>query len=225
MRQDGQFLGRVGAIHVHCRVRFRIAPPLGLGHCRRVVGILLIHLSEDEVARPIQDRVDRLDLVGLERLADGRDNRNAAPDGSLEGNGSAQLPRPIEQFPPVFRQTRLVGGHHVLAALQKLQDDGPGRFEPPDQFHRGHDLRIVEHRTEIVGKKTGRQGDVSWSRQILVDDPGQRNPSPRMPAYPIATLQKEFCHPRSDRSESNYRNLGGIHCNQCCGNNLSIRLS
>ena len=64
MGQDGQLLGGVAAVDVHRRIGLGVAALLGLGQGRGVVGVVLLHLREDEVARAVEDGVDRLDLVG-----------------------------------------------------------------------------------------------------------------------------------------------------------------
>ena len=86
MREDRQFLGRVRAIDVHCWVGFRVAKPLRLGNGRGIVGSLLFHPRENKIARPVEDRVDRLDPVGRQRLADRRNDRNPAGNGRFEGD-------------------------------------------------------------------------------------------------------------------------------------------
>ena len=67
-----------------------------------------MHLGEDEVARAVENAVERLDLIGREALADVGDDRDAAGDRGLEGNRAAQLPGAVEQLGAVLGQQGLV---------------------------------------------------------------------------------------------------------------------
>ena len=72
---------------------------------------------------------------------------------SLEGDRPAQFAGPIEQLRPVFGQQRLVGRHDVLAALQQLQHDRPGRLDAADQLRHDLDLRILGDLRQVGGQQ------------------------------------------------------------------------
>jgi hypothetical protein len=118
MGEDRQFLSGVGAIDVHRRVC--LGEALGLRELEHVgvVGAILFHAGEDEVAGAIQDAADRFDAIGGEALADGGHDRDAACHGRLEGDRPAQLPGQFEEFRSMLRQQRLVGGDHVLPVFE-----------------------------------------------------------------------------------------------------------
>ena len=178
MGQDGQFLGRIAAIDVHGRVGLGIAALLGFGQGRGIVGIVFLHLREDEIARAVKDSVDRLDLVGDQALAEGRDDGDASGHGGLEGDRAALLSRPIEQLRPMFGQEGLVGRDHVLAAVEQLQDDGPCGLQPPDQFHRRHNIPVADHLVQVGREHARRQGKIPWPLQVRVDHVDQFQPLP-----------------------------------------------
>ena len=96
MGQDRQLLRGIAAVDVHGRIGLGKAQLLRL---RQGVGVALaaiLHLREDEVARAVEDSVNRLDLVGHQRLVDGRDDRNPASHGRLEGDRPADAAGTIE---------------------------------------------------------------------------------------------------------------------------------
>ena len=130
MGQDGQFLRGVAAVDVGRRIRLGVAALLGLGQGRGILGVVLLHLAQDEVARAVEDGVDRLDVVGRKALGQGRDDGDAAGHGRLKGDRAAHLPRQGEQLRPVLGQQGLVRGDHVLAALQQLRRRSPGPARP-----------------------------------------------------------------------------------------------
>ena len=121
------------------------------------------------------------------------------------------LPRLVEQFRPVLGQQGLVGGDHVLAAFQQLQDDRPGRLQPADQFDRRDDLRIVGHLGQVGGQQARRQGEVPRPLQVRVDHADQFQPLARTPGDPLAVLQQQPGDAGADRAESNNGDFGGIH--------------
>ncbi len=86
---------------------------------------MLFHLREDEIARAVEDRGERLDVIGRETLADVRDDRNAAAHAGVERDRVSQLASPIEQLGPMLGQDRFVGRDDVFARLEQLQQDGP----------------------------------------------------------------------------------------------------
>ena len=96
MGQDRQLLRGVAAVDVHGRIGLGEAQLLGLGQGVGVALAAVLHLREDEVARAVENAVNRLDLVGHQRLVDGRDDRNAASHGRLEGNRPADAAGAIE---------------------------------------------------------------------------------------------------------------------------------
>ena len=87
--QDGQLVGGVGAVHVERRIGLGVAALLGLGQGLGVAAAVLGHAGEDEVAGAVEDALQRRDLVGGQALGQGGDDRHAAGDAGLEGDGPA----------------------------------------------------------------------------------------------------------------------------------------
>ena len=133
--QDGQLVGGVGAVHVERRVGLGVAPPLGLGQ-RFAIGLarLLGHGGEDEVAGAVEDALQRQDLVGGQALGQRGDDRHAAGDAGLEGDGPLVLAGRLEDLGAVLGQQRLVGGDDVLARRQQVEHDLPGPVDAADQL-------------------------------------------------------------------------------------------
>ena len=201
--QDGQLLRRVAAVDVHRRIGLGIAALLGLGQGAGVVGAVLLHLRKDEVARAVENGVDRLDLVGRQRLADGGDDRNAAGHGRLEGDRPAQLAGRVEQLRPMLGQQRLVGRDDVLAAFQQLQHDRAGGLQPADQLHRRHDLRVVGHIGQVGGQQARRQGEVARPVHVGVHDLDQLQMLARLTGNSLMLFQQQPGDAGADRPESN----------------------
>ena len=116
-------------------------PPLGF-HADHF-GPPDLHLRDDEVRGTVQYSLQRLDLVGGKTLPDVRDNGNAAGDAGIEGDGAAELAGPVKNLRPVLRQQGLVRGHHVFAALEQLQHDGPGGLHATDEVGDNLDVGIA----------------------------------------------------------------------------------
>jgi len=209
--QDGQLLRGVAAVNVHRRIGLGVAASLGFGHSGGIVGALLIHLVEDEIARAIEDRVELQDLVRGEAFADGRDNRDPAGHRGLERNRAAQCTRSIEQLRPVLGQQGLVGGDHVLAAFEQPQHDRPSRFQPPDKLRHGRDFRVVDDAGKIVGEQSAGQVHIPRPGRIGVNDPGQFERFPGVSGDPLATFQQQPRDSRPDRSQADDGNLGTLH--------------
>ena len=98
MGENRQLLCRVGSVDIHRRIRFGVAQFLSLFDHRIVRRTDFIHLTDDEVAGPIQDAFQGLQLVGRQTLANVRNNGNPTGDRSFERDAASQLPSPIEQL-------------------------------------------------------------------------------------------------------------------------------
>ncbi len=113
--EDGQFLRGFGAIDVERGVGFCITEPLRFFDGGVVVGPLLFHLREDEIAGAVQDAAERLNLVGREALADVGDDRNAAGDRRFERDAHIECAGAIEQLGAVLGEQSFVGGDDIFA--------------------------------------------------------------------------------------------------------------
>ena len=81
----------------------------------------LRHAGQDIVARAVDDAVDRLDMIPDERLADDFDDRNSARGGRLEKNRNLVPGGGLENFLPMLREQRLVGGDDDFPSLNRPQ--------------------------------------------------------------------------------------------------------
>ena len=76
----------------------------------------------------------RQDLVGGQALRQGGDDRDAAGDAGLEGDGPAVAAGGVEDLGAVHGQQRLVGGDDVLAGGQQVEHGPPGPVDAADQL-------------------------------------------------------------------------------------------
>ena len=118
--------------------------------------------GEDEVAGAVEDALERLDLVGGQALGQGGDDRHAAGDAGLEGDGPAVPAGGVEDLGAVLGQQRLVGRHHVLARRQQRQHRLPRPVDAADQLDGDLDVGVAQHRlagrwsAARGGRRTGR---------------------------------------------------------------------
>ena len=201
--ENGQLLRSVAAVDIHGRIGLGVAQPLRLGQGIGIGLAAILHLREDEVAGAVEDSVNRLDLVGHERLVDGRDDRNPAAHGGLEGDRPADAPGAIEKLAAMFRQQGLVRRDDVLAALQDLEHDGAIGLEAADKLHDRLDLRIIEDRRQLGGQKPGRRRNIAGTSQVRIDNPHQFHLSADLAGNAIRVFQQKSCHAGADGPETN----------------------
>ncbi len=118
MSKDGQFLRGIGAVHIHRGIRFRVTQALGFLHRFQIAEAGRFHLRENEVARSVQDGVNRLNLVGDQAGADIGNDRNAAGHTGLERYGTAQFAGTVEQLRTMLGDQRFVGGDNIFTRLK-----------------------------------------------------------------------------------------------------------
>ena len=89
MGEYRQLLRGVAAVDVHGGIGFGEAEFLRLSQGRGVGLSRVLHLRENEIACSVKYAVNRLDLVGHQRLSDGSDDRNSPSHGGLKGDRPA----------------------------------------------------------------------------------------------------------------------------------------
>ena len=89
--------------------------------------------------------------------------------GRLEGHHHALLLGGGENLVAMHGQQGLVGGDHVLAVLDGLQDQLLGHAVAADELHHNVDFRIRHHRESVVRQPGGGAGgDLPGQLQVLV---------------------------------------------------------
>jgi hypothetical protein len=107
----------------------------------------------------------------------------------------------------VFRQQCLVGGHHILAALEQLKHDRPGGIHPPYQLDGNLNLRIIENILKILAKEVGRQGNIAGPAQILIDYSDQFHLAPHAAGDPVCLLDQQLGGAGTDGAKTDNRDL------------------
>ncbi len=143
--QDLELVGRVEAFDVERGIGLGVSLRLGVLEDHREVEALVGHLGQDVVRRPVHDAEHRQDPVRDQPFLDRADQRDAAGHRRLERERHAAPARLVVELGAVVGEQRLVGGDHVLAGGERLQDEGPRRLEPADQLDHDMDRRIVEN--------------------------------------------------------------------------------
>ena len=202
MGEDRQFLRGVGAVNVHRGVGF--GESLGLGELEHlgVVGTILLHPRQDEVARAVQDAADRVDAVGCEALADGGHNRNAAGHGRLEGDRAAQLAGQLEEFRAMLCQQCLVGGDHILPVLEQLDHHRTGRLQSPDKQNRHGDRWIPRDVADIGRDLPARHLHATVLGNVLDDGPFDDDRSAGVPRDMVGRLDEQADNARSNGAQA-----------------------
>jgi hypothetical protein len=116
--------------------------------------------GEDEVGGAVDDAGDPFDAVGGESFAQRLDDRDAAGDGGFESDHYALLLGGGKNLVAVLGEQRLVGGHHVLAVGDRLQDQLLGDAIAADQFDDDVDVRVADHRKGVVGDPAAAVGQL-----------------------------------------------------------------
>ena len=202
--QQGELVRRVEAADVEGRIGLGVA--LGLRFREHVgeLALVLLHLGQDVVAGAVQDAVDAAHLVGRQRLAQRLDDRDGAGDRRLEVEGNAALLGELGQLGAVVGQQRLVGGHDVLAGLQRGFDGLPGGAllaadqldEHIDRRIDGQSLGLVEP-LDVLERDAALLGAAARGDALDLDAPAERLRQPRRRA-PAAgsTVRRPPCRAR-----------------------------
>ena len=173
---DGELVRGVDAFDVEGRVGLRVAagaaPPSSTSS---KLGALVAHLGQDEVAGAVDDAGDPFDAVGGQALAQCLDDRDAARHRGLERHHHAPLLRRREDLVAMPGEQRLVGGDHVLAVLDRLQDQILRDLGAADQLDHDVDVGIAHDRERIGGHLGGAADDALGALQILVRDDLKRD--------------------------------------------------
>ena len=126
-RQQRQLVARVDPAHVEARIGLQVAELLALLEHLVVAQARALHPRQDVVAGAVHHAHDALHLVARQPLGQRLDHRDAARHRRLEAQRRARRLGPLGQRLPVQRHHRLVGGHHVLAGVERGLDRGLGR--------------------------------------------------------------------------------------------------
>ena len=108
------------------------------------------HLGEDEIAGPVENRLNSGNLIRRQRLVDASDDGNSAGNGGLESDCSPERAGLVEKHIAVLAQEGLIRRDDVLPAFQQGQKDFPCRFESAHQLGGGIDLRIANNGLHVV---------------------------------------------------------------------------
>ena len=98
MGKDGKFLSRIATVDIHGRVGFGITQVLSDLQGTIVLETFLGHLSQYEIARAVENSLQRNDLVGSKALRDVGDNRDSSPDARFEGDRSTETSCSVEKL-------------------------------------------------------------------------------------------------------------------------------
>ncbi len=160
--EDAQLMGGVDALHIQGGVCFGIPEFLGLFQNLGKVQPLLSHLRQDVVGGPVQNAEDDLDLVGHQPFFQRTDDGDPPSHAPLEPDVHPGLIGGLENLRSVDRQEGFIGGDNMFAALDGLEDEGPSRLQPADEFDDDGDLRVIHD----VGNLRREQGRIDFDPPV-----------------------------------------------------------
>ena len=208
--EDGQFVGGVDTLDVVARVGLGEPQPLRLGEHLGKGYALVGHAGEDVVGRAVHDAHDRQDAVGHQPLLEGLDHRDAAADAGLEADLHAFRGRGREDVAPLLGEQRLVGGDHVLAGLDGLEDKGLGRLDAADQLDNNVDLWVADQIPGIPGERDVAE-PFGQGVGAMVGDAGQADGHPGAPDQPLLLRQQHFRQALAHRAKTDYAHPDLVH--------------
>ena len=208
--EDGQFVGRVDALDVVARIGLGEPQPLRflehLGERDALVG----HAGEDIVGRAVHDAHDRQDAVGHQPLLEGLDHRDAAADAGLEPDLHALGGRGCEDVAALLGEQRLVGGDHVLAGLDGLENKGLGRLDAADQLDDDVDVRITDQGPGVPGERNVAE-PFRQRTGTVVGDTRQLDGHPGTLDQPLLLRQQHFRQALAHRAKTDYAYPDLVH--------------
>ena len=143
------------------------------------------------------------DPVGGQAFLDRADQRDAARHRGLESQHDAVPARLLEQLGAVVGEERLVGGDHVLAGGERLEDERARRLEAADQLDHDLDLRVVEHPVGVADQRQPRQVEpLARPRQVGVGDAAKHEPAARALLHLGAVALQDLDDAAAHRAEA-----------------------
>ncbi len=201
----------VDALDVEGRIGFGVAETLRFLEHRGEGQALVAHLGEDEVGRTVDDAGDPLDAVGGEAFAQRLDDRDAAGDGGFEGDHDPFLLRSGKNLVAVLGQQSLVGGDHVLAVVDCLQNQRFGDITTTDQFDDDVDLRVADHGKGVIAHPAGATRELPNPFEILVGNDTDLNRTTRAAGDFLSVALEYRVSTATDSADPEKSNIDRFH--------------
>ena len=147
--QDGQLVGRVPRLDVIGGVGLGIAKLLRFAKRVGERSTAFSHARQDVVGGAVNDAHHAGDLVGRKIQLKRANERDAAADAGFVSDADASGGRRGQDGWPMFGHDLLVGGDHVFAALDCLEDQRASWLLAADHFDDDVHCWIVEDRPRI----------------------------------------------------------------------------
>ena len=179
LRENGQLVGRISAVHVERRVGLGVTKSLRLGQSIGVTDVpCSFMLGEDEIAGAVEDALNGGDLVGRQASRQGGDDRDAAGDARLEADRTRRAAgRCRKSRHRAVASRRLVRRDDVLARRQQSRARLAWQSRAADQFDPDFNRRIVQDGLKVFGDDLcWNAGGQSLFRELL-GDPAQFQPT------------------------------------------------
>ena len=132
--ENGELMGGISAGYVEGRVGFRETRSLGVPESILVGFSFANHFGKDEITGPVHNPVQRVYPVCRESARKGLDDGDTPGAGCLEGKRFPGPPGGVEDFRAVMGKEGFIGGDHMLARFEALQDYLPGNCRASYEF-------------------------------------------------------------------------------------------
>ena len=88
--------------------------------------------------------------------------------------------------------------YYAVAALQRLEDEAPGRLDAPDDLDHDIDVGVVDHRLGVGGENAGRQYDRAFPGQAVHRHGAEREADAGASLDVVAVAQDQLGQRRSN---------------------------
>ena len=207
--QDGRLRGRVEPLHVGGRVGLGVAERLrllqGLGEARAGG----VHPVQDEVGGAVDDAEHPVHGVPGQRLAQRAQQRDGAGHRGLVVQVGPVLPGRAVDLRAVLGQQRLVRGDHRLAALQRGEQQRPGRLDAADDLDHDVDVGPGGQRVRVRGEQRAVDRGGPPVPDPAHRDPGQLQPGADAQGEVVGLLGEQPGHLGADDAAAEQGYLEG----------------
>src|SRR5262249_13541745 len=142
----------------------------------------------------------------LERL----DYRNAPADAAFKADSNASVPRRLLDFGAMDGEQRLVGGNHMLASCNRVENQIFRGLVAADKLHDNVDIRVVNDLGWPVGQHAGRQAYTSLPSDIPNRDLSQFDGNSHAVTDQVGILAEDAQCAATDSSEANHPNRDSL---------------
>ncbi len=170
LRQQDQFLSRVGSVNVHRRISFGVTKSLSFSQHVFVLPLLAEHPAENKVARSVENGFDRNNPVPGHRTAHRRDDRDPASDGGFVRNADSGFASSRKHLVAMFSEQSFVRSYDMFAGGDGSQYGFASGRRAAHQFQDDVNFRIGNGDVPVSCQSISRDVDITSFGCVPDDD-------------------------------------------------------